>query len=206
MDARQDTATTRHSREAFVKLCQNFTGDIATPCHNNQIRTLQSPNWFTKQASRKNVIKPKGQRCVDEYDVEVASDGPVLKSIVQNNDIGPGADRGFCTGNAIGIGHVTDSGVAATNKQSLVTGVILLRFEPPGNHCRSPFQTPQPFDQIDDHRRFSGSADGDVADADDRNGNGTNAFAAIVSCVANLDRERINPRRGAQSESQRAGP
>jgi hypothetical protein len=67
-------------------------------CENDDVRTLQRGEGFPKRAPGEEVPVSQGMMAVQENDVEIPPERSMLKTVVENHDIGTKAAEGVFPG------------------------------------------------------------------------------------------------------------
>ncbi len=145
------------------------------------VDALQALDRLTQRPGRQAAFVAEATGGVDQHQFQIPGQTVMLHAVIGENQIQRFAgEQGFDGGAAIGVDHQRHAG-ALDDQQRFVAGDVggLVGLDPPrqlrrlgtvttADHADAQTAAPAVFDQPEDHRRLAGTADGDVADHDQR--------------------------------------
>jgi hypothetical protein len=150
------------------------------------------------------MAKSKRAAGVDQYDVQVAPQTPMLKTIVHQDQLSfQFSDRDFGGANTVGILHVWHIGQPLMQFSCFVVFIGIAATVSAADDTDAYVAAAKPFGQGCDQRRFPGAPGGQISDADDRHVH-PNALAdsTIEGSVSPLNRGAIPEAGNGQCETQ----
>jgi hypothetical protein len=156
-------------RNLVVNLLADFRTDSVGAGQDNDIRTAQSGDRFTQQTSRQQVSIAERLERIDQYQIQIAVDTPMLKGVVQKDQLRiEFFDSGFGRFDSIGILHMWYVGEFLLQLERFVVARSGLGAVAATDDDHTNSVPAKPLDQPLDHRRLASASDRQVTDADHR--------------------------------------
>ena len=164
----------------------------------------KSIDRLPQRAAGQDVVEAKRLAGVEQHDVEIPGEPPMLEAVVQQQQL----RRQFLDGDRrrrdpVGILQVRHVGQREFQLKGLVVQPPLLRPVAAAENRDANVLPPQmPGDPLD-HRRLAGAADGEIADAHHRHGGPMDlGGAAVVAAIAGPHDPAVGKAGGIQPGSQ----
>ncbi len=195
----------RHGGEAANSLGDRLPlglADEVGPGEDNHLGSRKTGQRLAERAAGKDVIEAKWLQGVDQHDVQIAREPAVLKSVVQQNRLGPvPLDRLPGGRHAVPILQMRHLG----QSQGQLAGLVI-RSAGPGPITSADDRHPQaPLDESPGdpghHRCFAGPSQGHVTDADHRRRHAGLMPRIVVMAVAQPDGRTVGKLGQSQQRS-----
>jgi hypothetical protein len=197
----------RRSTVVPLDLRREVAVDRRRPRHDDGVRPPQVRRRLPQVPPRKQLVSHRVPRGVDENQIEIAVQAPMLEAVVQQDTVHLGVGRKKRTQRrrAIGVRHDVHVGKPPTVLLLLVARLSGPRRVAAHGDGRVVTGRPQPRRNPHDRRRLARTAGRDVAHRDDGHIDLGHAAATVEAPVAAPDGQPVQPRSRHRQRAQVSG-
>ena len=149
--------------------------------------SLQTGEWFAQRAAGKNVFEAERFERVQQNDIQIAAESPVLKSIIQQQQLRVEfTNRLLSRRHAVAVLNMRHVRQRLSKLQRFVVVLAIGGAVTAADDRHAQARVLKSLSEPLHHRRLAGSAEREIADGDDRHVDVVNfRGAAIVAPIAN---------------------